>query len=52
MRNFNGTLYSCCVHTPQGDVVEIVDSAGSLAVEYKYDVWGQARARAHLDNWI
>ena len=36
MVNFNGTLYSY-VHNLQGDIVGIVDNAGSLAVEYKYD---------------
>ena len=40
MVNFNGTLYSY-VHNLQGDVVGIVDSAGSLVVEYKYDAWGK-----------
>ena len=40
MVEFNGTLYSY-VHNLQGDVVGIVDSAGSLVVEYKYDAWGK-----------
>ena len=40
MVEFNGVLYSY-VHNLQGDVVGIVDSAGSLVVEYKYDAWGK-----------
>ena len=40
MVEFNGALYSY-VHNLQGDVVGIVDSAGSLVVEYKYDAWGK-----------
>ena len=40
MVEFNGTVYSY-VHNLQGDVVGIVDSAGSLVVEYKYDAWGK-----------
>ena len=40
MVKFNGALYSY-IHNLQGDVVGIVDSAGSLVVEYKYDAWGK-----------
>ena len=40
MVNFNGSLYSY-VHNLQGDVVGIVDSLGSMVVEYKYDAWGK-----------
>ena len=40
MVDFNGVVYSY-VHNLQGDVVGIVDSAGSLVVEYKYDAWGK-----------
>ena len=40
MVKFNGALYSY-VHNLQGDIVGIVDSAGSLVVEYKYDAWGK-----------
>ena len=40
MVKFNGALYSY-VHNLQGDIVGIVDNAGSLAVEYKYDAWGK-----------
>ena len=39
MVEFNGTFYSY-VHNLQGDIVGIVDSAGNLVVEYKYDAWG------------
>ena len=34
---------SFCVgwaHSLQGDISAIVDSAGNLVVEYKYDAWG------------
>ena len=40
MVEFNGALYSY-IHNLQGDIVGIVDSAGSLVVEYKYDAWGK-----------
>ena len=40
MVEFNGALYSY-VHNLQGDIVGIIDSAGSLVVEYKYDAWGK-----------
>ena len=40
MVEFNGAVYSY-IHNLQGDVVGIVDSAGSLVVEYKYDAWGK-----------
>ena len=40
MVEFNGALYSY-VHNLQGDVVGILDNAGSLVVEYKYDAWGK-----------
>ena len=40
MVEFNGTLYSY-VHNLQGDIIGILDSAGSLVVEYKYDAWGK-----------
>ena len=40
MVDFNGMVYSY-VHNFQGDIVGIVDSAGSLVVEYKYDAWGK-----------
>ena len=40
MVKFNGALYSY-VHNLQGDIVGIVDSVGSLVVEYKYDAWGK-----------
>ena len=40
MVEFNGMLYSY-VHNLQGDIVGILDNAGSLVVEYKYDAWGK-----------
>ena len=40
MVEFNGAVYSY-IHNLQGDVVGIVDSAGSRVVEYKYDAWGK-----------
>ena len=33
--------YNSYIHNLQGDVVGIVDTAGSLVVEYKYDAWGK-----------
>lgn len=38
--DFNGTKYAY-VHNLQGDIVSIVDSAGSVVVQYKYDAWGR-----------
>ena len=40
MVDFNGAVYSY-IHNLQSDVVGIVDNAGSLVVEYKYDAWGK-----------
>ena len=40
MVKFNGTVYRY-VHNLQGDVVGILNSAGTLVVEYKYDAWGR-----------
>ena len=37
---FNGTVYTY-LHNLQGDIVGIVDIAGVLVVEYKYDAWGK-----------
>ena len=37
--NLNGTVYTY-VHNLQGDIVGILDSDGTLVVEYKYDAWG------------
>ena len=36
---YNGTVYTY-VHNLQGDIVGILDSDGTLVVEYKYDAWG------------
>ena len=36
----NGNLYSYA-HNLQGDIAGILDSTGSLVVEYKYDAWGK-----------
>ena len=38
--SFNSVLYTY-VHNLQGDIVGILDSAGTLVVEYKYDAWGK-----------
>ena len=38
---YNGTMYTY-VHKLQGDIVGILDSAGDLVVEYRYDAWGKA----------
>ena len=37
---FTGTPYSY-VKNLQGDIVAILDSAGSIVVQYKYDAWGR-----------
>ena len=33
------------VHNLQGDIIAIVDSAGTKVVEYKYDAWGKPIAK-------
>ena len=38
--DFNGTIYTY-LHNLQGDIVGILDNAGNLVVEYKYDAWGK-----------
>ena len=38
--SYNGTIYTY-VHNLQGDVVGLLDNAGTLVVEYKYDAWGK-----------
>ena len=38
--NFNGVTYTY-FHNLQGDIVGILDNAGNLVVEYKYDAWGK-----------
>ena len=38
--NFNDVTYTY-FHNLQGDVVGIIDNAGNLVVEYKYDAWGK-----------
>ena len=37
---YNGTAYGY-VHNLQGDIIAIIDSAGTKVVEYKYDAWGK-----------
>ena len=37
---FNGTMYTY-LHNVQGDIVGLLDGAGILMVEYKYDAWGK-----------
>ena len=37
---FNGTVYTY-LPSLQGDIIGILDSNGSLVVEYKYDAWGK-----------
>ena len=41
----NGVTYSY-LYNLQGDVIGLVDSAGSLVVEYKYNAWGSIIGRA------
>ncbi len=38
--SYNGALYTY-IHNLQGDIVGLLDSTGTLVVEYKYDVWGR-----------
>lgn len=38
--SYNGVIYTY-IHNLQGDIVGILDSSGSLVVEYKYDAWGK-----------
>ena len=38
--DFNGTKYAY-VHNLQGDIVAILDSAGTVVVQYMYDAWGR-----------
>ena len=37
----NGTPYTY-IHNLQGDIVGLLDSYGSLSVQYTYDVWGKS----------
>ena len=37
---YEGAMYRY-IHNLQGDIVAIVDTAGNLVVEYKYDAWGK-----------
>ena len=37
---FNGTMYTYLSNL-QGDIVGILDNAGTLVVEYEYDAWGK-----------
>ena len=37
---FDGAMYRY-IHNLQGDIVAIVDTAGNLVVEYRYDAWGK-----------
>ena len=37
---FNGTMYTYLSNL-QGDIVGILDNAGTLVVEYTYDAWGK-----------
>ena len=38
--SFNGTIYTY-IHNLQSDIVGILDSNGTLVVEYQYDAWGK-----------
>lgn len=38
--NFNGTMYTY-IHNLQGDIVGMLDNAGTIVVEYEYDAWGR-----------
>ena len=37
---FNGTVYTYLPNL-QGDIVGILDNAGTLVVAYEYDAWGK-----------
>ena len=37
---YNGVKYHY-IHNSHGDIVGIIDAAGNLVVEYKYDAWGK-----------
>lgn len=38
----SGTSCICCyLRNAQGDVVEMIDSSGSVVVKYMYDSWGK-----------
>lgn len=41
--SFNGVIYTY-IHNLQGDIIGLLDSAGNLVVEYKYDAWGKLLA--------
>ena len=41
--SYNGEMYTY-LHNLQGDIVGIVDTSGTLVVEYKYDAWGRLLA--------
>ena len=41
---YNGAMYSY-LHNLQGDIIGIVDSDGTLVVEYKYNSWGTLLSR-------
>ena len=41
--SYNGNIYTY-LHNLQGDIIGILDNAGNLVVEYKYDAWGKSIA--------
>lgn len=43
--SFNGVIYTY-IHNMQGDIVGLLDNAGNLVVEYKYDAWGRLLSTA------
>lgn len=46
---FNGVIYTYLPNL-QGDVVGLLDSSGTLVVEYKYDAWGKLMDTRTLTN--
>lgn len=38
--SYNGVIYTY-IHNLQGDIVGLLDNAGALVVEYRYDAWGK-----------
>ena len=44
---YNGVMYTY-LHNLQGDIVGIVDSSGTLVVEYKYNAWGTILSKSGI----
>ena len=42
---FSGRMYTY-MHNLQGDIVTVLDTAGTVVVQYKYDAWGKLLSTA------